>query len=115
MSPTILLRQNRPELVVGGAGGPRIISATLQTIINVIDFHMPVDAAVAAPRIHHQWLPERLSVERQISGQVKKELEARGHTLREQTQLGVVQAIHDKAGGKFGAADPRKIERARTE
>ena len=54
MAPTIVLRQDRPELVVGAAGGPRIISATLQTILNVVDFHMPVGAAVEAPRVHHR-------------------------------------------------------------
>ena len=115
MSPTILLRQNRPELVVGAAGGPRIISATLQTIVNVIDFHMPVDAAINAPRIHHQWLPERLNIERKISAAARKGLEERGHTLRQQIELGVVQAILNSEKGTFGAADPRKIERARTE
>ena len=115
MAPTIMLRQNRPELIVGAAGGPRIISATLQTIINVIDFQMPVDLAVATPRIHHQWLPERLNVEGQISGEAKKGLEDRGHLLRQQTELGVVQAILKNGAGAFGAADPRKIDRARTE
>ena len=72
MSPTIILRQNRPELVVGAAGGPRIISATLQTILNVLDFHMPVGAAVEAPRVHHQWLPERLNVEAKIAVEERK-------------------------------------------
>ena len=115
MTPTIILRQNRPELIVGAAGGPRIISAALQTIVNVIDFYMPVDAAVGAPRIHHQWLPDRLNVEGKISADAKKGLEARGHSLRQRTELGVVQAILKTGAGASGVADPRKIERARTE
>jgi gamma-glutamyltranspeptidase/glutathione hydrolase len=115
MAPTIVLRQNRPELVVGAAGGPRIISATLQTILNVIDFHMPIAAAVAAPRIHHQWLPERLNVEFRIDDEAKKGLEKRGHALRQQTELGVVQAILQNGAGTSGAADLRKTDRARTE
>ena len=116
MSPTIILQNDQPELVVGAAGGPRIINATLQTILNVIDFHMPVKAAVAAPRIHHQWLPDRLNIEPKISAEVQNALKQRGHTLREQTSLGVVQAITRRDNNTLnGAADPRKIERARTE
>jgi gamma-glutamyltranspeptidase / glutathione hydrolase len=115
MSPTIILRGQRPELVVGAAGGPRIITATVQTILNVVDFGMAVDSAVAAPRVHHQWLPDRLNVESKIGAESRAALEKRGHTLREQTSLGVVQAILQNSAGTFGAADPRKIERARTE
>jgi len=115
MSPTIILRGNRPELVVGGAGGPRIISATLQTILNVVDFGMPISAAVSAPRVHHQWLPDRLNVEPKITSETKSALEQRGHALRDQTSLGVVQAITSDGAVMSGAADPRKVERARTE
>jgi len=115
MAPTIVLRQNRPELVVGAAGGPRIISATLQTILNVVDFQMPVGAAVEAPRVHHQWLPERLNVEAKIAVEERKGLEQRGHVLREQSELGVVQAITWQGSTMSGTADSRKTERARTE
>ncbi|MGH7871325.1 MAG: gamma-glutamyltransferase [Candidatus Binatia bacterium] len=115
MSPTIILRDGRPELVVGAAGGPRIISATLQTILNVLDFRMPVKLAVDAPRVHHQWMPNRLNVEGKIPSEEKKALEQRGHVLREQTELGVVQAITWQGTTMRGAADPRKVERARTE
>jgi gamma-glutamyltranspeptidase / glutathione hydrolase len=115
LAPTIILRDGRPELVVGASGGPRIISATLQTILNVLDFHMPVRAAVEAPRIHHQWLPERLNVEAKIGEEARKGLAQRGHTLRQQTELGVVQAITWQGSTLSGAADSRKTERARTE
>jgi gamma-glutamyltranspeptidase/glutathione hydrolase len=115
MSPTIVLKNDQPELVVGAAGGPRIINATLQSILNVVDFDMPVKAAVAAPRIHHQWLPDRLDAESKIGADVKSALEQRGHTLRERNSLGVVQAITRQRNALNGAADPRKIERARTE
>ena len=115
MAPTIILRGGRPELVVGAAGGPRIITATLQTILNVLDFHMPVGTAVETPRIHHQWLPDRLNVEVKIPAEARKELEKRGHTLRQQTELGVVQAITWQGKTLSGAADTRKTERARNE
>ena len=115
MSPTIILNGNRPELVVGAAGGPRIISATLQTILNVLDFRMPIKTAVDAERVHHQWMPDRLYFESKIGVDRRKELEQRGHALREQSALGVVQAITINGSGASGAADPRKTERARTE
>ena len=115
MSPTIILQGERPELVVGGAGGPRIISATLQTILNVLDYRMPVARAVEAPRVHHQWLPDQLNVEREIPLESKRSLERRGHAVRERGVLGVVQAITAGQDGIKGAADPRKEERARAE
>src|SRR6266508_814512 len=115
MSPTIILNGNRPEVIVGAAGGPRIINATLQTILNILDFRMPVKTAVETERMHHQWMPDRLILEAKISGDRRKALEERGHAVREQSALGVVQAITVSGGGASGAADPRKTERARTE
>jgi gamma-glutamyltranspeptidase/glutathione hydrolase len=115
MAPTIVLRGGRAELVVGAAGGPRIVSATLQTILNVLDFHMPVRSAVEAPRIHHQWIPDRLNFEPGIAPETRKALEERGHVLKEQNALGVAQAIARQGSQLSGAADPRKTERARTE
>jgi len=115
MAPTIILQGERPEIVVGGAGGPRIISATLQTILNLIDFQMPVKQAVGSPRIHHQWMPDNLIVEADIPAEAKRSLERRGHSVRERGGAGVVQAIMVKQGKANGAVDPRKEERARTE
>ena len=115
MSPTIVLQGERPELVVGGAGGPRIITSTLQTILNVLDYQMPVNKAVEAPRIHHQWMPDHLNVEDAIPAETKRSLERRGHVVRDRSALGVVQAITGGREGLSGAADPRKEERARSE
>jgi gamma-glutamyltranspeptidase/glutathione hydrolase len=112
MTPTILLQGDRPELVVGGAGGPRIISATLQTILNVLDFGMPVREAVESPRIHHQWIPDELNVESTIGEETKRSLERRGHAVKERGTVGVVQAILVKQSKVTGSADPRKTERA---
>jgi gamma-glutamyltranspeptidase/glutathione hydrolase len=115
MTPTIILQGDRPELIVGGAGGPRIISATLQTILNVLDFQMPVKEAVEALRIHHQWIPDELNVEDKLPPETKKSLERRGHTVRERITLGVVQAVLAKRSKITGAADSRKADRARSE
>lgn len=111
MAPTIILHNERPELIVGAAGGPRIISATLQTILNVLDFRMGATEAVEAPRIHHQWLPEQLAIEAKIALDVRHSLERRGHGLRD-GYVGVVQAVVARRGKITGAADPRKMERA---
>ena len=63
MSPTIVLKDGKPVLITGSPGGSRIITAVLQVIVNAIDFNMPIDAAVSAPRLHHQWLPDVVAAE----------------------------------------------------
>jgi gamma-glutamyltranspeptidase/glutathione hydrolase len=115
MAPTIILQGERPELIVGGSGGPRIITGVLQTILNVLDFKMTAQQAVDSPRIHHQWMPEELSAEAKLAAETKKSLERRGHTIRERSVLGLVQAIVANRNRVEGAADPRKEERARSE
>jgi gamma-glutamyltranspeptidase/glutathione hydrolase len=112
MAPTIILERDRPALIVGGSGGPRIITAVLQTILNVLDFNMPVEKAVDAARIHHQWQPNELAVEKGIDSQTRSSLERRGHAVRERSSLGVVQAILNQAGKVSGKADSRKEERS---
>lgn len=111
MTPTIILQGDRAALIVGASGGPRIISATLQTVLNILDFRMPVERAVRSPRIHHQWVPNELAVESKIPASVRKSLERRGHVVRERNSLGAVQAISVSRGKITAAADPRKEER----
>ena len=115
MTPTVILRGDRPEIIVGAAGGPRIISATLQVILNILDFHMPVKEAVMAARIHHQWMPDNLIAEAEIAAETKRALERLGHHVRERGMVGVAQVIVAEKGKVSGAVDPRKTERARSE
>ena len=110
MSPTILVKDGRPFMVTGSPGGPRIITTTLLTILNVIDYHMDASEAVAAPRIHHQWLPDVLEVEPGTVSDVIQDLRRRGHEVkvadREWASAQVV--VIDPATGLFtGASDPR--------
>ena len=79
MSPTIVLKDGKPVLVTGTPGGSRIISAVLQVIVNVIDYKMDVAAAVAAPRVHHQWMPDEVRVERGFPQETLDALKAKGH------------------------------------
>ena len=115
MAPTVILEGENPALIVGAAGGPRIISATLQTILNVLDFHMPVKEAVEAPRIHHQWMPDELVVEGKIAPNSKKSLERLGHSVKERSSLGLVEAVAVQKSKVTGAADPRQEEPAPAE
>ncbi|HUI24658.1 MAG TPA: gamma-glutamyltransferase [Candidatus Kryptonia bacterium] len=108
MTPIIVLEHGRPLLVAGGSGGPLIITATLQTLLNVVDFQLDASAAVAAPRIHHQWVPDVLAVEPGIDALTRTALARLGHQVREMARMGAVQAIRLDSGGLDGAADPRK-------
>jgi len=83
MSPTIVLKDGNPVLVTGTPGGSRIISAVLQIVVNVLDYKMDVAAAVAAPRIHHQWMPDEVRAERGFPAEVLDELRAKGHQVIE--------------------------------
>jgi gamma-glutamyltranspeptidase/glutathione hydrolase len=84
-------------------------------MLNILEYQMPVKEAVAAARIHHQWMPDELSVEVEIPADIKKSLERRGHLVKERSELGVVQAIVVKRGKISGAPDPRKEERGPAE
>lgn len=107
MSPTIVLRDGRPILSVGAAGGPTIISQTLLAIVHTIDFEQPVEAALAQPRFHHQWQPDELKIERKIGEDVIRELERRGHRVAPVDSLGAAQAVAHEGTGFSGAHDPR--------
>lgn len=109
MTPTILVDESgRAVFVAGASGGPRIISATLQVLLNMMRFDMTPAAAVAAPRMHHQWLPNVLLVEPPLEPRVREELEQRGHKVARQKSLAVSQAAARTAQGIRGASDPRK-------
>jgi gamma-glutamyltranspeptidase/glutathione hydrolase len=107
MSPTIVLKDGKPWAVTGSPGGARIITTTLQTIVDLIDFDMNPAEAAAAPRIHHQWAPDELRVEKGISPDTLKLLTAKGHKVSEKPAMGRTQTIQIKADGFWGYSDPR--------
>jgi len=111
MSPTLLLRDGKVFMAVGGSGGPQIISSTLQVIVNVVDFGMSARAAVEAPRIHHQWLPDELWVEPEVARDVVVNLESRSHKVRSEALYSAVQVVvvDLKSGRRSAASDPRKL------
>jgi len=110
MSPTLVTdAEGRVVLAAGAAGGPRIITATLQTILGVVDRGWPVQEALAAPRLHHQWLPEPTWVEPGLPDPTREALTAEGFELRDTSHLATAHATaFDPATGEFSAAaDPR--------
>ncbi|WP_426610358.1 gamma-glutamyltransferase [Bradyrhizobium sp. McL0616] len=118
MSPTIITKDSKLALVLGTPGGSKIITAVLQTILNLIDFEMNIQEAVDAPRIHQQWLPDTTNVEKYaLSPDSRKVLEGMGHRLEDSQPANHLAAIIVGApslGGKaigrnryYGANDPR--------
>jgi gamma-glutamyltranspeptidase / glutathione hydrolase len=107
MSPTIVLKDGKPVLVTGSPGGSRIISTVLQVIVNVLDYGMDVAAAVAAPRLHHQWLPDEVRIERGFADETLAALSAKGHRLVESSGYSSANSIAATANGWLGAPDPR--------
>ncbi len=123
MTPTIVLKKDGTLwFTAGSPGGPRIINAVLQTIVNIIDFEMNLQQAIDAPRIHHQWLPDELYYEPfGLSSDTMRALEGRGHKLSLRTAytgytlngfMGDVEGlmIEDGTGARLGATDPRRSE-----
>jgi gamma-glutamyltranspeptidase/glutathione hydrolase len=107
MSPTIVLKDGKPVLVTGSPGGSRIISTVLQVIVNVLDYHLDIAASVAAPRLHHQWLPDEVKVEPGFPQEVLDGLRARGHSVAESMGYSSANSIQLTPNGLLGAPDPR--------
>lgn len=103
MSPTIVAKGGKPYLVIGTPGGRRIITATFQTILNVLEFEMPIDDAIEMMKIHHQWLPDRIQYEPgKLSPDTRDALEAMGHTMSIRADLGrMMGIIYDPKLGVF--------------
>jgi len=113
MTPTVLVKDGRPLLLIGSPGGRTIINTVLQVITNMVDFEMDVAEAVAAPRIHHQWLPDVLNIEKfGASRDTLRILETLGHEVkvsnssrRQGSAMGIW--VDPESGMFHGAADPR--------
>ena len=108
MSPTLVLKDGKPFLVTGSPGGSRIITTTLQVIMNVIDHGMNIAEATFAPRIHHQWLPDELRIEEGLSPDTVHLLEQRGQNVVVKNAMGSTQSIMVTENGLKGSSDPRR-------
>ncbi len=112
MTPTIVEKDGNLFLVLGAPGGSTIITAVLQTFLNVVEFEMPLAAAVDAPRFHHQWLPDVIVHEKAALGNgVREELAAMGYSFRETQYMAVIKAIQRLPDGSLtAAADKRNAD-----
>jgi len=107
MTPTIVFKDTKPVLVTGAPGGSRIITTVLQVILNTIDGHMTIGNAVAAPRLHDQWLPDEVLVERGFPTDKVRALTAMGHVVRIGPLFGSAHSIGVTPELRTGAADMR--------
>ncbi len=108
MSPTIVLKDSQPILTLGAAGGPTIITQVVQTIINHIDLGMTLPDAVSAPRFHHQWRPNHVTVEQAVDPAIIDALKQQGHEIQTRSSMGITQAIGITSDSNLiGVHDPR--------
>jgi gamma-glutamyltranspeptidase/glutathione hydrolase len=114
MTPTIILKDGKPYIIIGSPGGAKIITAVLQVILNCIDFEMNIREAVEKPRIHHQWLPDSIYYEQKaLSEDIKNDLVEMGYTFVDEDAefsiIGITEGIMIDPENKiiYGAADPR--------
>jgi gamma-glutamyltranspeptidase/glutathione hydrolase len=99
MTPTIVLRDGKPFLVIGTPGGTTIPTSVLQTILNIIDFNLPTEDAVNKPKFHHQWLPDMLFVEKDFPAETVSAMEKMGYTINRRDQIGRTEVIRiDRKG-----------------
>jgi len=104
MAPTIVLKDGKVEMVLGSPGGPRIITATLEAILNMVDYGMNAQEAVSAPRVHSQWLPDVLYAEPfALSADTEAVLTRMGHHIQQQKPWGAVELI---ASGALARVNP---------
>jgi gamma-glutamyltranspeptidase/glutathione hydrolase len=128
MTPTIVLKNEKPHLILGSPGGPSIITSVFQTILNVIEYEMNVNEAVSSPRFHHQWYPDLIVMEKEAYSNeldsilkdknyliVKLPIEEDTLGVYKRSDIGAVDAILINDNGKvFGGADLRREHHSST-
>ncbi len=108
MSPTIVTKDGKAVFSAGASGGPRIISSTLQVLLNMIVFGLQPEQAVESPRIHHQWMPNDLVLEKKLFNQNGTKLKKYGHRIKESSGIAATQAVSRQEDGLRGQSDSRK-------
>lgn len=108
MTPTIVLKDGVPFLVTGSPGGSRIITTVLQIVTNSVDYKMDIAEATSSPRFHHQWLPDKLYVEKGITPDTREKLKSMGHNIEETERIGSAHSIMKIGNYYFGFSDPRR-------
>jgi gamma-glutamyltranspeptidase/glutathione hydrolase len=107
MTPTIVMKNGEPYLLTGSPGGSRIITTVLQVILNVLDFHLNIAEATNAERVHHQWFPDEMVVEKGLNQDTIGILHSLGHKVVVGDTIGSAQSIMKIGDFFYGASDPR--------
>ena len=107
MTPTIVLKNNKPYLVVGTPGGTTITTSVFQTLVNILEFDMSAEDAVNKPKFHHQWLPDQIDVEKDFDTAVKQQLEAMGYKIKTRGAIGRTELIQIKGKQIIAVGDKR--------
>lgn len=108
MTPTIVLKDNKPFIVAGTPGGTTITTSVFQTLINILEFNMSTEDAVNKPKFHHQWLPDEIFVEADFPQSVRQELQQMGYKVTQRGSIGRTEVIRIEPDGTFEAvADKR--------
>lgn len=100
MTPTLLLKKNKPYVVVGTPGGTTIPTSVYQAIVNLVDFNMNADHAINKPKFHHQWLPDEVMVEADFDAETKKQLQSMGYKVTNRGGIGRTEIIRVLNNGK---------------
>ncbi len=103
MTPTLVLKNNQPYLLVGTPGGTTIPTSVFQTLVNILEFGMSTEDAVYKPKFHHQWLPDTLEIEKGFPQEIKKELQRKGYRIRQRSAIGRTEVIRILPGKKIEA------------
>ena len=103
MTPTVVLKNDKPYLVVGTPGGTTIPTSVFQTLVNVLEFNMSTEDAVYKPKFHHQWLPDTLDIEKGFDENAREALENMGYKTKQRGGIGRTEAIKVLNDGKFEA------------
>ncbi len=113
MTPTIVLKDGTPFLVVGTPGGTTIPTSVFQTLVNILEFNMSADDAVNKPKFHHQWLPDTLYVEKDLSADVQNQLKEMGYNIKPREAIGRTEVIQIRNRKIIAVADKRGDDDAR--
>lgn len=107
MTPTIVLKNNKPYIIVGTPGGTSIPTSVFQTLMNILEYKLKPEDAVNKPKFHHQWLPDQIFVEKNFSTNLRKKLMSMGYTIVERPSIGRTELIIKEKGSITAVADSR--------
>jgi gamma-glutamyltranspeptidase/glutathione hydrolase len=108
MTPTIVLKNDKPYLVAGTPGGTTITTSVFQTLVNILEFGMNAEDAVNKPKFHHQWLPDEIFVEKDFPMSVREELQKMGYKITQREAIGRTEVIRIIANGKIEAVGDKR-------